>query len=477
MAELAPPPYDRRSLTVGIVHIGPGSFHRAHEAVYLDRLLRRDEAHDWGICELGLLESDRAIRDALLAQDYQYTLVEKHADGRYTADTIGSIIDYVYAPDEPDTALARLTAPSTRIVSLTITEGGYSVDDATGEFVGDGPGIVHDTEPCAVPRTWLGFVAEALRRRRSASIPPFTIMSCDNLPGNGKVARTALLGFARMRDPELAEWIQERVCFPDSMVDRITPKATADDRQMVASRFGVKDRSPVVCEPYAEWVLEDSFSAGRPSLEHVGVRLVDDVKPYELLKLRLLNASHQALCYFARLLGLEYVDQAIADPGIREFVLSYMRDAGATLTGISATEIETYEQIVIERFANPEIRDTVARISEDGSDRIPKFVVPVLRDQLARSAPITHSAAVIASWARYLEGVDDAGNAMTITDRRSLRLMRLAQHQSTDLTALLAARDFVAELGDNETFVASYASTLRSLRECGARATLMSLTK
>ncbi len=403
-ARAAVPTYDRATLSVGIVHFGVGAFHRAHQAMYVDALLNAGEAREWAICGVGVMPADRSMADALAAQDQLYTLVLKHANGQYHPRVIGSIIDYLYAPDDPEAVIARLADPLTRIVSLTITEGGYAIDDITGRFNPDAPGIAQDIATDGPPSTVFGLVCEALCRRRDARQTPFTILSCDNLQGNGARAREAFVSFARHRDPDLATWMEQAVSFPNSMVDRITPVTTDADRDEVSQRFGIADRWPVVCEPFTQWVMEDRFTAGRPPLEHVGVQVVADVGPYELMKLRLLNASHQGLCYFAALCGYRYVHEAAQDPVIAEFLRQYMdEEATPTLDPVPGVDLAVYKRTLIERFSNPEIRDTVARLCAESSDRIPKWLLPVVRDQLTRDGDVTRSAAICASWARYAE--------------------------------------------------------------------------
>jgi len=467
------PNYDRNRLSVGIVHFGVGGFHRAHQAMYIDRLMNAGEAFDWAICGVGVLEADRRMRDALIAQACLYTLVEKHNDGVHTPRVIGSIIDYLYAPDDPRAVIERLADETTRVVSLTVTEGGYSIDDASGEFMPGSPELAGDLEPGAVPRTFFGLITEALARRRKQGSPPFTVVSCDNLPGNGRLARTAFTAFARLRDPELGAWVEQEVRFPNSMVDRITPATTDADREQLSARFGIEDRWPVVCEPFVQWVLEDSFSCSRPRYEQADVQLVDDVEPYELMKLRLLNGSHQGLCYFARLCGYELVHEAARDPLFRRFLRGYMdREATPTLHPLPGLDLEEYKRTLIERFSNPEIRDTIARLCAESSDRIPKFLLPVVRVQLARDGELAHSAAIIASWARYAEGVDEQGAAIDVVDRQRERVMGLAARQHEDPLAFISNRQLFGDLIEHERFVTAYASALRSLHDHGARATL-----
>ncbi|MFE7506508.1 mannitol dehydrogenase family protein [Promicromonospora sp. NPDC057488] len=476
MLDLAAPPYDRTGIRVGIVHLGVGGFHRAHQALAVDELLRRGEARDWGICGVGLLPGDAAMRDALLPQDGLYTLVTKHADGDLDARVVGSIVEYLFAPDDPEAVLERMAHPDTRIVSLTITEGGYNFDQVTGAFDASAPDVVADARPGAVPATVFGYVVEALARRRARGLPPFTVMSCDNVQGNGEMARAVFAAFAGLRDPELGRWVHDAVAFPSSMVDRITPVTTEADRALVAERFGVQDRWPVVAEPFFQWVLEDRFPLGRPPLEDAGVQLVADVEPYELMKLRLLNASHQAMAYFGRLAGYEYAHEAMADPDLARFVRGFMdREATPTLAPVPGVDLEEYKATLIERFGNPAVRDTLARLGAETSDRIPKFLVPLVREQLRTGGEVTLSAAVVASWARYAEGVDERGEPIEVVDRLADRLVPLARSQRADRLAFLRAPALFGSLVQEPRFVEPYLDALDSLHRVGARATLAGL--
>jgi mannitol 2-dehydrogenase len=301
-------------------------------------------------------------------------------------------------------------------------------------------------------------------------------MSCDNLQENGHLTRRVFTAFARLRDPELGGWVESEVRFPNSMVDRITPVTTDADRAEVAERFGIEDRWPVVCEPYTQWVLQDAFTAGRPPYEQAGVQVVDRVEPYELMKLRLLNGSHQALAYFGYLCGYRLVHEAARDPLFQAFLLGYMdSEATPTLAPVPGVDLGGYKHTLIERFANPQIRDTIARVCAQSSDRIPKWLLPVVRQQLAAGGEIRRSAAVVASWARYAEGVDEQGQPIEVVDRRRDTLMRLARRQREDPDAFIANRELFGDLADNERFVAAYRSALASLHQRGARATLESL--
>jgi mannitol 2-dehydrogenase len=423
------------------------------------------------------MAADQLMKEVLDAQDGLYTLVIKHSDGTYEPRVIGSIVEYLFAPADPEAVIEKMAAESTRIVSLTITEGGYNISDVTGEFDAANPDVIHDLEPDAVPRTTFGLITEALRRRRERGLAPFTVMSCDNLQGNGDLTKRVFTAFARLRDPELGDWVEREVRFPSSMVDRITPVTTDADRAEVRERFGIEDRWPVVCEPYTQWVLEDAFGAGRPPYEQVGVQVVDQVEPYELMKLRLLNGSHQAMCYFAYLSGYRLVHEAAQDPLFQAFLLGYMNEeATPTLAPVPGVDLDEYKHTLIERFSNPQVRDTIARLCAESSDRIPKWLLPVVRQQLATGGEIRRSAAVVASWARYAEGVDEQGQPIEVVDRLRDSLQPLARRQRDDPDAFIANRDVFGDLASDKRFVTAYRSALSSLHQRGARATLESLT-
>jgi len=476
-AEHVPTPtYDRNVVRTGIAHIGVGGFHRAHLAAYLDALMRQGQALEWGICGIGVLPSDRRMQEALLAQDGLYTLVVKHADGTYEPRVIGSLVHYLFAPDDPEAVLEQLADPGTRIVSLTVTEGGYNIDSTTGQFQGEVPEVRRDLEPGAVPRTVFGLVTEALVRRRDRGVPAFTVLSCDNVQGNGDTARSSFAAFAALRDAELGQWVRTQVSFPNCMVDRITPGTTAEDRAEVASRFGIEDRWPVVCEPFTQWVLEDAFPLGRPPLQDVGVQLVDDVEPYEFMKLRLLNASHQALCYFGYLAGYRLVHEVCQDPLFAAFLTAYMdREATPTLEPVPGVDLAHYKRELLQRFSNPQVRDTVSRLCAESSDRIPKWLLPVIRHRLAAGGGIELATAVVASWARYAEGVDEQGEPIEVVDRLREPLNAAARRWQQDPLAFLAQREVFGDLVDEPRFTSAYTAVLTSLHDRGARMTLEEL--
>jgi mannitol 2-dehydrogenase len=470
------PGYDRSRVTTGIVHFGVGGFHRAHEAMYLDQLMEQGKALDWGICGVGVMPFDLKMRDALVSQDGLYTLVLKDPDGGWTPKVIGSIVQYLYAPDDPEAVIEKMADPTTRIVSLTVTEGGYNFHPVTGRFDADNPGVRADLEPGATPATTFGLVTEALVRRRQRGIAPFTVMSCDNIQGNGHVAQEVFTAFAQLRDPELGAWVGAEVKFPNSMVDRITPVTTDEDRQQVSERYGIADAWPVVCEPFTQWALEDAFTQGRPPFEEVGVQVVADVEPYELMKLRLLNASHQALCYFGYLAGYRLVHEVAQDPLFANFLLDYMNDeATPTLSPVPGIDLAAYKAQLIDRFSNSAVRDTVARLCAESSDRIPKWVLPVIRENIAAGRPSPLASAVVASWARYAEGVDEAGEPIQVVDRLADELVAVAATQRDNPLAFVANRELFGDLVDEEAFTQPYLAALESLHTRGARATLEGL--
>jgi mannitol 2-dehydrogenase len=454
------------SSETGIVHVGLGNFARAHQAAYLQRLFdsgpESEGAAEWGVCGVGMLPGDARMRDAMRAQDYRYTLVLKHPDGTLEHETVGAVRDYLFAPDDPWAVVARMAEPRTRIVSLTITEGGYNVSDVTGSFNVTDPAVVADCQPGAAPYTVFGLVVRALQRRRDAGVVPFTVMSCDNIENNGGVARDSFTTFAELAEPGLGAWVREHVPFPSSMVDRITPATTDADRTLVRDTWGIDDDVPVMAEPFTQWVLEDHFSAGRPDLERVGVQLVDDVRPYELMKLRLLNAGHQVMAYAGVLLGYTYVHEAAIDPLVQRLLRAWWAEAVPTLDPVPGIDLAAYQVTLLERFGNPGIADTLARLCAFTSDRIPKFMLPVVRHHLDIGGPVAVGAAVAATWARYLEGTDDAGLAHDVVDRRRLPAG----------AALLHQQDLFGDLATDGPFSQAFSRTLDSLHRKGTRAAL-----
>ncbi|MDO4897694.1 MAG: mannitol dehydrogenase family protein [Rothia sp. (in: high G+C Gram-positive bacteria)] len=470
----ATPTYDRSQLKAGIVHFGVGGFHRAHQALYLDQLFEKGLAKDFAICGMGVMPHDKTMRDILAEQDYLYTLISRYPDGHEETKVVGSIVDYIWAPEDPAGAVEYLTSEDIRIVSLTVTEGGYNFNQVTHEYDLTNENVAHDLENPETPKTVFGLVVQALKLRRDRGITPFTVMSCDNIQANGAIARKVFTSHARALDAELATWIEENVSFPNSMVDRITPATTDEDRTYVAEEFGFEDGWPVVTEDFIQWVLEDNFTAGRPPYEEVGVQVVDEVEPYEKLKLRMLNSSHQGLCYFGYLAGYFLVDEAVSNPLISELLIRYMlEEAKPTLDELPDTDVDEYARTLISRFTNKSVKDTVPRLCAESSDRIPKWLIPVVMDNLAVGGQVKYSAAIVASWARYAEGIDEEGNPITIVDNAEGKVRAAAQAQlAGDELAFLRNEDFFGDLATNETFTAAYLETLHSLHEVGSIKTL-----
>ena len=474
--QVAVPEYDRGQVSAGIAHFGVGGFHRAHEALVLDRLLHDPRHSEWGIVGIGVRPADQAMRDALLPQGGLYSLTEKDSSGTNTR-IIGSLVDFLYAPDDPSAVLALLSSPAIKIVSLTITEGGYNFHQVTGEFDWSNAEVAADVERHDRPQSVFGFIVHALAARHLAGIAPFTVMSCDNIQANGELARRMCVSFAWRVNTELADWMEQEVAFPSSMVDRITPVTTEADTTQVEKILGVSDQWPVVCEPFFQWVLEDRFPAGRPAFEEGGVQIVADVEPYELMKLRLLNASHQALAYFGYLLGYRYVHDAVGDPLIEGLLRRYMvEEAMPTLPAVPGIDLLDYCDTLISRFLNAEVADTVARLCADASDRIPKWLVPVISERLEADEPPTLAIAIVASWARYAEGVDEHGEPITIVDNLSESLVELAQSaRDGDTLAFVRNPQLFGDLSSDPRFAELYEEVLQSLWARGARYTLESL--
>jgi len=467
------PVYDRAALRQHTVHIGVGAFHRAHQAVYLDDLLHMPGEPRWGECGLGVLPGDRGMRDALEPQDYLYTVVEKSAEAQ-KARVIGSITGYILAPAARALAIETLAAPDTRIVSLTITEGGYFIDEGTRAFTAGHPDIQHDLAHPDAPVTSIGFIAAALDRRRVQGLPPFTLMSCDNLQGNGDVLKSVMLAYASLRNPELEQWIAANVAFPNSMVDRITPATTPEDGTALKARYGFDDAWPVMTESFKQWVIEDHFPQGRPAWEKAGAELVTDVAPYELMKMRLLNGSHLAMAYLGALTGTTYVHQVMHDSLFVTFIQQFMEEVTPVVPVIPGTDVVQYKKTLIERFANPGIHDQVTRICSEGSAKMPKWVLPSIVELLAKGRPVPLLSLVIASWLHYFQAkTDERGHPLDIVDARAAELRATATAGGTNPRTMLAIRSIFGEaLPANQTFVHQVEQALITLNKQDAKTTI-----
>jgi mannitol 2-dehydrogenase len=457
------PSFDRSSLGHGIVHIGVGGFHRAHQAVYLDDVCQAGVT-DWSIVGAGVLAGDAAMAEALDAQDHLYSLVTRDSKGT-DVRVIGAITDYVLAAGDIEPLVERIADADTRIVSMTITEGGYPVDEADGSFL----------RPLDKLPPSFASLARGFQRRRDAGIGGVTVQSCDNVMGNGDVARTATLGVCAMVEPGLEDWAARHVAFPNSMVDRITPQTAAADRAFLAEEYGLQDRWPVVAEPFIQWVIEDTFPYGRPPYEDVGVLLTDDVGPYETLKLRILNAGHSTLTYMAALVGHTYIHEIMADPPMARYLQRFHDDeATPSLPPVAGIDVADYKRVVAERFANPEVRDQVARVCLDGTSKWPKFLVPTIESQLERGGQVKLSALALAAWCQYLLGKADSGEDILVSaDPRLEQAQAHARASVSDPAAFLGfAEVFGQRLPADTRFVAAFVDASMSIREVGTYGTL-----
>jgi mannitol 2-dehydrogenase len=468
---VAAPRYSRRDLTGGILHFGVGNFHRAHQAVYLDDLFNVGIDRNWALVGAGVFEGERAGREKLAGQDFLTTVVEQD-DGHMQARVTGAMVDFL-VPGDSAAIIRRLADPAIRIVSLTITEGGYFIDPASGKFNPAYPAIVADAAEIDRPSTVFGIILAGLKQRRQAGAPPFTVMSCDNIPHNGHVTADAIIGLARIADDGLADWVSENVAFPNGMVDRITPATTDRERSLLAEKFGVDDHWPVFCEPFRQWVLEDNFPAGRPALEKVGVQFVDDVSPFELMKIRILNGGHATIAYPAGLMDIHFVHEAMQEPLVRAFLAKLERDEIIpTVPPVPGVVLEEYFELIERRFSNPKIGDTVRRLCLDGSNRQPKFIIPTIADRLKAGTGVEGLALESALWCRYCFGTTESGAEIATNDPNWDRLLTTARAARADPAAWLAMEDIYGQVGRSPVFSAAFADALKALWREGTRETL-----
>lgn len=467
----ATPAYDRSALKAGIVHFGVGNFHRAHQAVYLDDLFATGSDHDWALVGAGVREADEAMRQKLLAQDWLTTVVEQEADSS-AARITGGMIDYL-KPGDSAATIDRLADPAIRIVSLTITEGGYYIDPASQKFDPAHPDIAFDAANMAAPKTAFGLILAGLIRRREAGIQPFTVMSCDNIPGNGHVTENAVVGLAELVDPALAAWVSANVAFPNGMVDRITPATSAREITLLADNFGIDDAWPVFCENFKQWVLEDNFPAGRPALEKVGVQFVADVAPYEHMKIRILNGGHATIAYPAGLMDIHFVHEAMENPLVSAFLTKVeTEEIIPVVPPVPDTDLGDYYALCQRRFANPKIGDTIRRLALDGSNRQPKFIIPTALDRVQRQQSVNGLALVSALWCRYCYGQTESGAIIEANDPNWDRLTAQSRLAKADPKAWLEMSDIYGALATNPAFVAAFTNALNRLWEIGTKATL-----
>lgn len=466
--------YDRGKVSAGIVHLGLGAFCRAHLSVYTDDVLAAG-ATDWGIIGVDLLSP--AIRDALAPQDCLYSVFSRQADGDRLR-VVGSMLDALALPGDLGRALSLMASPSTRIVTLTVTEKGYCQDAATGALDESNPAIKADLANPHAPKTVPGLLTEAIRLRRAAGVEPFTVLVCDNLAQNGATARRIVVRFAELVDPQLSRFIAKTIAFPCTMVDRITPATRDEDREAIARQFGIDDAWPVVCEPFRQWVIEDNFPLGRPRWEDVGALLVEDVHPFEVMKLRCLNGAHSTLAYLSVVSGVETIAEAMGDAEFRAVIHRlWKEDLIPTLPPVPGTDVTAYTAALEERFLNPGVRHRTIQISSDGSQKLPpRLLEPALSRLGAGSVPQAIVLAV-AAWMRFTTGVNEKGQPYDIADPMAARLRAIGERNGHDAKKLAAelfaiADIFPPELLAFQTFRDAVEKTLESLVTKGVRATV-----
>lgn len=472
------PRYDRQQLQTRIVHFGFGAFHRAHQALLTDRVLNA-QGGDWGICEISLFSGDR-LMSQLREQNHLYTVLEKGANGNQ-AIIVGAVKECLNAKlDSLATIIEKFCEPQVAIVSLTITEKGYCIDPATGSLDVSNPRIIHDMQHPTEPHSAPGILVEALHRRRERGLSPFTVLSCDNIPDNGHVVKNAVLGMAEKRAAELAAWIQQHVSFPGTMVDRIVPAATEESLDEITRELGVADPCAISCEPFIQWVIEDNFVAGRPQWEVAGVQMVDDVLPWEQMKLRMLNGSHSFLAYLGYLAGFQHISDCMQDSAFREAAYRLMMNEQAPTLRITNVDLSRYAASLIERFANPALKHRTWQIAMDGSQKLPQRMLEGIREHLARGSDWPLLALGVAGWMRYVSGVDDAGATIDIRDPLSEKI-RLLVESSSDaerVSALLSLQEvFGTDLVKNPLFVQTIEQAWRRIAQHGAHQAVIDTLK
>ena len=459
------PTYDRAAIKTGIVHIGIGGFHRSHQAYYVHQLLQNDNTLDWGICGIGLREEDRAIYDILKNQDCLYTLIVQHPSGKVDSEVIGALSDFILAVDTPDLVIDKMALPDTKIVSLTITEGGYNFNASTGLFDFDNPDIQYELNHPDEPKTIYGYITAALKKRRANGLPPFTVLSCDNIQHNGDVIRKMLLAFAKKQNAELAEWIENKVCFPNTMVDRITPVTTDNDIDYLQNEYQLKDEWPVICEPFIQWVIEDKFSNGRPPFEKLGVQFVTNVTPYEKMKIRLLNAGHSVLGIPGALHGHATINACMEDSVFSTFMRHFMdKEASPILDSVIGIDLEQYKESLEERFTNPNIKDSVSRICAESAAKLPKFLIPTIKENLSKGGSFKYATLVIAAWCYYSDkGINQRNEPIEINDTMKIELQKAARQSKVDPVSFLRQPEIFGSLINNDSFTIKYIEMVNQL--------------
>lgn len=475
IAKVQKPSYAREQLNTAIVHLGIGAFHRAHQAVYTDDINNRENGQ-WGIVGCSLRSA--SVKQQLEPQNYLYGVLQKGSD--VSLRVIGCIKDVLVGPEDPQAIVEAIAAKTTRIISLTITEKGYCHLPATGELNQQHPDILHDLANLDQPCSAIGYIVAGLQARKLRNLGPLTVMSCDNLPNNGKVAKQVITGFAQLVDAQLAHWIIREVTFPCTMVDRIVPATTAEDIKLCAQQFGFEDQGLVVAEPFSQWVIEDQFCQGRPSWEKAGALLVDDVDVYETMKLRLLNGSHSLLAYCGYLAGCETVYQTMQDPTLKDLCQRFMASAAGTVHVPQGFNIEQYQTQLIERFSNPSLKHRTWQIAMDGSQKIPQRWLNTLRTLLATQQDINLFSFALAAWMRYVTGTDEQGKAIEVSDPLARQFQALwTEHQNRPdayIEAFFAQPTvFDPDLGQNQALINATTTHFKAMLSNGIKKVMATL--
>ncbi|MGQ1786382.1 mannitol dehydrogenase family protein [Saccharicrinis sp. GN24d3] len=475
-ADVITPTFNRDNITTSIVHIGVSNFHRAHQAYYTNELMDKYGITDCGICGVDLLDSDRKIYSILKDQDGLYTLITKYPNGQNKIKVICSIVEYFFAPENPMAVIEKMAHPDIQVISLTIAEDGYHLNEITGKFDMDHPVVAEDIKNPLSPNTVFGYLTQALKLRQQRKIGGCTIISCDNIPANGDTMKGSLFHYIERAEPELLHWVKNNVTFPNTMVDRITPVTRTEDIENLKTGYLTEDQWPVVCEPFAQWIIEDHFAAQRPPWEKVGVQFTRNIEPYENMKLRLLNAGHSILGILGTLIGYKTVYEAACDEELMLLLEDFMNEEVApTLDQAKKTDFTNYKQNVITRFQNPHIKDSLTRICKESSAKVPLFILPTIKDQLKNKRNITRGAFIIAAWCKYNDGVDENGNSYEISDALSDILIRTAALSHQSPIRFLEIKPVFKELINEDIFVDAYLKAIEALRRKPAKACLMDL--
>ena len=472
------PNYDRDKVKTSIVHVGVGNFHRSHEEFFTNELMERYGNLNYGICGIGMLDSDRRIYNILKDQDGLYTVMIKELDGTISPHVIGSLIEFLFAPENPIAVIEKMADPDIKIISMTITEGGYNIDKSLENLKLNKSVVSENMKNPRSPKTVFEYLTQAFKLRKERGLPGCTIQSCDNIQGNGDMAKKILLKYVSKAEPEIKDWIEKNVSFPNAMVDRITPVTVPGDIKRLRDEFMIEDQWPVVCEPFIQWVIEDKFIQGRPEWEKVGARFVDDVVPYEHMKLRLLNAGHSVLGMLGALHGYKTIDESAHDKDFLKFLKDFMdKEASPTLGNLGEVDLKKYKESLISRFQNVYIKDLVSRICLESSAKIPIFLLSTVKEQLKGDNNISRAAFIVAAWCKYNDGEDENGKTYNIDDAMSNELIRAAALSHQNPLCFLEIKSIFGDLAQNKAFSEAFLKSLEMLRNKKVKDCVVELNK